>query len=142
MRIPMVSSLVSVASLAACLGGCLVETHASPVPGPAVVAANGTLTVDWTINGRTDPNQCNQAVAASIEITVYTSSGASVGTFQQTCAAFATSITLAPGSYSASALLIDGASNARTTTVEIPPFTLYGDDTFDAPIDFPASSFL
>ena len=123
------------------LAGCVVETRDNSPP-PAVVSGTGTLTVDWTIDGRTDPNRCVQAVVDSIEITVYSTSGASVGTFRQACSSFATSITLSSGSYTASAVLIDSADSARTTTVTIPPFSLYGSDTVDSPVDFPASSFL
>ena len=135
------ASLAWIGSTSLALGGCVVETHDNPPPA-TVVGANGTLAVDWTIDGRTDPNRCVQAVVDSIEITVYSSNGATVGTFEQSCTAFATSIALAPGSYTAGAALIDSAGSARTTTVTIPPFTLYGNDTIDSPVDFPASSFL
>ncbi len=117
--------------------GCTVET-VSPVP---VIPTAGVLIVDWSIDGLKDPNRCAQSASAAIEITVFYTNGVHAGTFQQACTAFSTSITLNPGSYSASAQLIDSAGGARTTPVSIDPFTLNPGDTLDIPVDFPASSF-
>ncbi len=96
--------------------------------------------LDWTINGSTDSNQCNQASATRLEIIVDPGVG-QPSTFSQDCDAFATSITLAPGRYSASAVLVDASGSARTTQIDIDPFTIRGDDELHTPIDFPASSF-
>ena len=121
------------------LSGCFVSTTNDPVDtGP--LPGESALVVDWTINGSTDPNQCNQASATTLEITVVPDVGAS-STFSQDCELFGASIVLEPGSYSASALLIDADGNARTTTVPISPFTLRGNEELHTPIDFPASSF-
>lgn len=136
-----VSCLV-VAAFAVTAAGC--TTTVEPIDsGPPVVvsSATGALNVDWTINGTTDPNQCVQGGAAAIQIAVTNSLGQDVGTFQQSCTVFSTSITLTAGNYSAAAQLIDATGLPRTTSVFINPFTLYGNDTFSAPIDFSASSF-
>jgi len=119
------------------LSGCVVSTN-DPTGG--AIVGDGTLVVDWTISGSTDPNLCNQSSATTLEIIVVPESGQS-STFSQDCEAFGTSITLAPGNYSASALLVDSNGNARTTTVDIDPFTIRGDDELHTPIDFPSSSF-
>ena len=55
--------------------------------------------------------------------------------------AFATSITLEAGPYEAQARLIDAVGTPRTTTVSIDALTIFGNDDFDAPIDFAATSF-
>ena len=112
---------------------CSVETRSEPAPAPVVVA-DGTLVVDWTINGTTDPNQCNQGAVTTID-------GGFVGEFQQACSAFATSINLAPGSYTASAVLVDARGTDRTTEIPIDAFTIRDNSELDVPIDFPASSF-
>ena len=78
-------------------------------------------------------------VRSRIEVT--TSGGASAGTFAQACGAFATTITLLPGFYSATAELVDANGNPRTTSVPIAQFTIDSGIDFVAPIDFPASSF-
>jgi hypothetical protein len=64
-----------------------------------------------------------------------------VGTFAQDCGAFATSITLDPGDYTATAVLLDSASQPRTTAVNVRPFSILGRDQLNIPIDFPANSF-
>lgn len=124
------------------VGGCTADVRTDD-PAPIVTSsAQGQLTVDWTINGVKDPNQCSQGAAAAIEITVTDGSGTSAGTYQQSCDAFATAITLDAGFYSASARLIDPSGAARTTAVVIDSFTIHGDDNLDSPIDFGAESFL
>jgi hypothetical protein len=110
-----------------------------PAPGPFV--PDGSLVVDWSIDGLKDPNACFQSGAAAIEIQILDSFGGSPGTFQQACEAFATSIALPPGSYAANALLLDASGAPRTTTIAINPFTLESNTELDIPIDFPASSF-
>jgi hypothetical protein len=123
--------------VALALSACTVNTSSDP---PVIVAGDGVLVIDWTINGSTDPNQCNQASASRLEIIVDPGVG-QASTFSQDCDAFATSITLEPGNYSASAVLVDANGTARTTQVDIDPFTIRGDDELHTPIDFPASSF-
>jgi len=73
---------------------------------------------------------------------VQTAAGADVGEFQADCAAFATSIELPPGSYVATAVLIDDAGNDRTTPIDLNAFHIHDADELTTPIDFPAGSFL
>lgn len=140
--------LLSLAGLVAMAlaAGCTADVSTSPAPPPpppaGPVVGDGTLVLDWTINGTTDPNQCYQSSAAAIAVDVTDVSGAPAGTFQQACTTFATSITLAPGQYTANARLIDANGNPRTTAVPINPFTINGNDQLSIPIDFPSSSFL
>jgi hypothetical protein len=118
---------------------CFVESdhgHAAPP-----VVSDGTLTVDWTIDGNTDPAECMQGDAASIDIVVETLSGRRVDEFEDDCEAFETSVDLAPGDYVANAVLLDPDGQDRTTAVDMEPFTIYGDDELVVPVDFPARSF-
>jgi hypothetical protein len=127
-----------------CLGllGCFGTSTPAPGPAPVVVEpADGTLVVDWTINNASDPAECNQSAVSNIDVTVEAADGALVGEFQEDCRTFATSIPLAPGSYVATAVLIDGAGQDRTTPVAMDPFTIRGNDDLSVPIDFPSSSF-
>jgi hypothetical protein len=126
----------------AVLAGCVVSSGDPPPPPPTSLPAEGTLTIDWSINGSTDPNQCNQSSAVSIEITVFASADDSGSTFADACNAFITSIPLARGDYAASAVLVDVNDNPRTTVLDIDPFRILGEDELDIPIDFPANSFL
>jgi len=136
MRLALGLALVVFASSAA---ACTATV--SPAPEPVVVQSTGTLTVDWSINGTKDPNQCSQGAAAAIQITVTDPNANPIGTFEQSCTAFATSITLDAGQYLAQARLIDAVGTPRTTTIDINSFTILGNDDFTAPIDFSASSF-
>ena len=103
--------------------------------------AAGTLVVAWTLAGRTDPGECAVSGAEWIDIHIVTIDLIDAGTYEQACAAFSTSITLAPGTYQASALLVDRIGQPLTTSVPIAPFTLVGADVLQIPIDFPADSF-
>lgn len=127
--------LVATLSLLA-TSGCIVAHDNGPPP-----PRNGTLVVDWTIDGSTNGAKCSESAADSIEITVNDLNGDEIGTFDQSCDSFAESITLDPADYTASAVLVDVNGKPRTTAVPISRFSIYGDDELDIPIDFPADSF-
>jgi len=130
---------VLVPALLCSLPGCLSSgSDAEPVP---VYISKGTLTVDWTINNSADPNQCNQSVAADIDIAVTTPDGAPIDEFRQRCSDGVATITLDPGSYAAQAALLDSADHERTTWVSINPFTIQNNTDLSISVEFPASSF-
>ncbi len=131
---------IALAALTACSAE-VSTTPAPPPPPPPGPVGDGTLVLDWTIDGTTDPNRCYQSSSASIAVDVTDVNGGPAGSFQQACTTFATSITLAPGDYGANAHLVDANGNPRTTEVPINPFTIRGNDQLSIPIDFPASSF-
>jgi hypothetical protein len=106
-----------------------------------VVFPTGTMVLDWTVASTKDPNLCAINGATTIDISVSTVMGASAGGFQQDCEAFATSIALPAGTYVASAVLLDASGAARTTSVEIAPFSIFGNDQVLIPINFPRASF-
>ena len=133
------ASILLGASLLIGSPGCFTSTN-DPNPAP-VRTTTGTLTVDWTINGSADPNQCNQSVASDFNIVVTTPGNATVGDFVQPCTDGVTTITLDPGDYDADAALLDGAGTERTTRVNINPFLIHSDTDLSIMVDFPASSF-
>jgi hypothetical protein len=110
-------------------------------PPDRVVVPDGSLIIDWTIEGTKDPAECTATGADSIDVTVQTAAGATVGEYQEPCGAFATSIDLPADGYTADAVLIDSNGGDRTTDVPIDPFTIVGDDELTIPVDFPANSF-
>lgn len=140
-RGPALGLALALPLLGASVTGCIIDTE--PVPTSVIVGTqpSSVLVVDWTIELRRDSRDCVTLGAASIQIFVLASSGVEVGTFEQACATFATSISLAAGTYSATAQLIDSAGQARTTAATIAPFTLFGNDELHTPVDFPATSF-
>jgi hypothetical protein len=122
--------------------GCTVEA-ADATPPPVVVVDPGRLTVRWMVYEAVDPNLCVLGRAAAIDIAVSTLGGSSAGEFQAPCTAFATTISsLYPGDYVADALLIDSVGTARTTNVQMRPFTILGRSELILDVDFPADSFL
>lgn len=141
MRVVRALSLVAMPILAVAASGCTATVEPTPTAVIVPTESTGQLVVDWSIQLRTDPNDCALSSAASIQIDVVTVNGQFVGTFAQDCAAFSTSIALAPGSYQATAFLLDPGGNARTTAVTVAPFTLFGGDVLHTPIDFPIDSF-
>jgi hypothetical protein len=127
-----------VAILWLCLGsGCASE----PEPTPVVVAGDGLLTVDWSIDDAKDPRLCGDEAADSIDVIVTTAGGAIVGEFSEYCEAFALSIRLPSGSYDADASLLDANGAQRTSSVSLGGFSLFGGDELVVPIDFPYDSF-
>jgi hypothetical protein len=116
--------------------GCIVHDEAAPA-GPG----EGALVVDWTIDGSKSGDACNANGVTSIQVTVFDTGGGTMGTFEQTCSAFSTSISLEPGTYTANAVLLDGSGRARTTTIAIHTFSIIDGTDLDTPIDFPSSSF-
>jgi hypothetical protein len=121
--------------------GCTARIDPTPATTVVGTAPAGQVVVDWTIRSQTDPGDCRLSSASSISIHVVTLGGRDAGTYAQACDAFSTSIALDPGDYEGTARLIDGAGQPRTTTVVIAPFSLWGNDVFQVPIDFPAPSF-
>jgi hypothetical protein len=123
--------------------GCVVEAVDSAPPPPVVVVEPGRLTVRWMVSERVDPNLCVLGRAAAIDISVSTTAGRFAGEFQAPCTAFATTISsLYPDTYVADALLIDSFGIARTTDIELRPFTVLDRSELIIDVDFPADSFL
>lgn len=109
---------------------------------PAETSTTGALTVDWTVKGAADPNACASVSAAAIEITVVGDTNQPIGTFQQSCSALTTSISLTAGNYAASARLLDPGGAAITRITPIDAFTMHVRSQLTVPIDFPESAFV
>jgi hypothetical protein len=130
--------------------GCFFEssTDAGPAPTPVPPPlppgpAPGSLTLQWTVEGRTDPNLCVLGNASTFDVILTTSAGQFVGEFQAACGAFATSVSsLAPGGYYGSAELLDASGRPRTTSIAINAFTIVENSDLVVDLDFPADSFL
>ena len=130
---PLLRSVLCVAALST--SACIVETY------PVAASSLGTVEIDWTVNGRIDPNLCSQSGATTLAVDVFDSRGYAVGSYDAPCGAFATSIDLYAGSYSADARLFDAGGRVRSTAVSIGSFRIWGGETSIVPIDFPPSSF-
>lgn len=125
----------AVSMLAIASSACVVETRTTPID------ITGDVIVDWTISGAKAPSLCTQSSARTLVIDVFNNSGTTVGSYEQRCEAFATTITLNDGLYSATATLLDGGGVARTTTVSLGQLDIIAGTSITVPIDFPSSSF-
>jgi hypothetical protein len=123
--------------------GCTVDAAGDGGGDRAPVGvSSGSLVLDWTIDGSKDPEQCDQSASDTIDITVTASDGSPAGEFQQSCRALATTIDLAPGSYSAEVVLLDSSGHDRTTSLHVRSFDILGGDQLSVAIDFDADSFV
>ena len=134
-NLPSLSAIALVTALAASPIGCGGTDGGYYVP-------YGRLTLSWTINGTTDPEQCSQGSAATFFVRIVYADGTVMGDYAAQCDAFATTIDLEAADYSGQALLEDSAQNPSTTSIDIAPFTIFDGGEFVIPLDFPASSFL
>ena len=110
-------------------------------PTTVVVAGDGLLTVEWTVDGTSDPNECAVEGADGLDLSIEDRLGAVVAEVTDVCEAGSTSVDLSPGSYFADAALIDAAGHSITTRVDLGAFTIRsgGESVLDA--DFPSDSF-
>jgi hypothetical protein len=137
--------ILALGFVAALASACAHDETTAAEPVTTTVAPTtppSALVVRWAIGEATDPNACIATASASISITITDPNGLDVGTFEQDCTAFSTSITLGAGDYQGIAALLDADGQPRTTAVGIAPFTLLGNDTLVITLDFPTSSFL
>jgi hypothetical protein len=124
----------------ALLGGACSTRLGSPPPPPP--PAIGDAVMDWTIAGGKDPASCQQYGATTFRILLYHAHGAFAGEYVQDCTAFATTIEGLEGDqYTAQANLLDEHGTARTTTVNLAPFSVVGGTTANVSLEFPANSF-
>ena len=131
----MKSKLLSVFTLLLMTTSCFVGTTND---GPAV--ASGTLRLDWTIDGSTEPSECQQGSVASLNVIITRADGRDAGEYSESCRAMAASIDLPPGAYDANAVLLDSSGRERTTEIAIARFLITRDTETSIPIDFPADS--
>jgi len=122
------------------LAGCTVEAGVTPAPPTPEVT--GSVTVVWTIAGRSDAAVCSEYSVDSLELVVYDNSGSPVIRTTAPCEAFNVSIDLAPGLYDADATLVDVNQKRRSRTLPIQDIRVTAGTNISVDIDFPAGSLL
>jgi len=103
--------------------------------------APGWLLLDWSIAGDKHAEQCDRSHSATVALTVGAASGQSQSVHQATCLAFNATVQLAPGDYTAEAVLLDGAGGDLTTPVVLQPFEISSGIPLRVPLEFPANAF-
>ncbi len=122
--------------LAATLSGCVAQSDDGR-GSSAVVADNpGWLLVNFTIDGASNPERCDELRASVIGVKVTSADGKPAGEFHQACPAFYSTITLAPGRYSADAVLLDGAGSTCSNAVTLHQLDVESGIPLEVPIDF------
>ncbi len=118
--------------------GCAVNS----TPTVLLAPVTGQAIVDWTIREAKDPLDCQTSGATTLQVSLEDFSGASPMTYEQDCAAFATTISrLIPDTYTGTVELLDASGNPLTTSVKLAPFNVTSGTTTTVAVDFPASSF-
>jgi hypothetical protein len=121
-------------SLAVALSGCFFEGDHHDYP------RDGTLTVDWTIEGSHATAACRRNGVDTVDIVISTGRGQPVDEVEEVCEAFEVSIDLFPDTYFVDAVLLDVNGVELTTTVSDRVYIDPGLDTLSA-VDFPPDSF-
>jgi len=105
------------------------------------VSDPGWLLIDWSIAGDQHAERCDVSHSAAVAVTVAAASGESQRVYQVTCLAFNATIQLAPGDYTAEAVLLDSAGTGLTAPVVLQPFEISSGLPLRVPLEFPASAF-
>ena len=101
----------------------------------------GSLTVEWTIDGRRDPGDCADFAVDRLELVLYTGADRFVVEFEPVCESFGTTIDLDEGLYYGDATLVDSFDQSATVTEPLDDIDIIGETELVIPIDFPLDSF-
>jgi len=126
-------------SLALCLAGSA-ACSSGQTNAPVAPPQQGTLTVDWSIDGTNDAAACAHASIATIELILTNTNGDPAGTFDQPCTAFTMSIGIVDGAYTATATPKDQYGVARAQPVPVEVFTIQRSDELRVPIEISSAS--
>lgn len=121
--------------------GCLFVDDDDDDRGPPAPVV-GTLTVDWTIDGQTNPDDCAAFGVDRFELVLYEAGDYVVDEVEPLCEAFSVSIDMLDGIYYGDATLVDGFDRAATVTLPIDDIDIVAGTELLIPIDFSIDSFL
>lgn len=102
----------------------------------------GTLTVNWSIDGLTDPIDCEDFGVDRMEVVIFDLAGDEVAELEPFCEAFGVSVDLPEGSYFADVTLVDTFDRAATLTETLDALDIIGGTDLTVGVDFPVDSFL
>ena len=131
-------SLIGLFALAIPSAGCLVETGIDAPPP----LDYGTLSIEYTMAGSTDPALCASYGVSDAELIVYTTRGAFVAETESECERFWVSVSLDPGIYNADVTLVDPGDRAMSITKPLYSLEVLRDAELVVDVDFPPDSML
>lgn len=114
--------------------GCMVD-----VDHPSHYDDDALFTVEWSVDGSTDPRDCDASGARYAAIRVESKYGTEAER-EVPCDEFGTDFYLPPGRYWVDIVLLDRSHQETTRSVETD--SRYVEDSDYVVIDFPADSFL
>jgi hypothetical protein len=117
------------------LSGCVVVADDDDPP-------LGTLTVEWTIEGLTDPADCAAFGVDRLELRLYVDVDRFVEEVEPLCESFAVSLDLVEGRYFADATLVDSFDRSATVSEPIDDILVVEGTELVVSLDFPFDSFL
>jgi hypothetical protein len=117
------------------LQACIVVTDDSESPV-------GTLTVEWSIDGRHDPSDCSAFEVDRFELVLYTGLDQLVDQVEPICESFSVSVPLFEGRYEADATLVDSFDRPVTVTQAIHAIDIWEGTDLVVGIDFPIETIL
>jgi hypothetical protein len=101
----------------------------------------GTLTVEWSIDDATFPEDCAAFGVDRMELLVYAGRDL-IDEVEPLCEAFSVSIDLPEGVYDADATLVDSFDRSATLTEPIDAIDIIAGTELVVNVDFPVGSFL
>jgi hypothetical protein len=120
---------------ASSLPGCFISADSNP-PAPI-----GTLTLEWTVAGTTDPAACDSFEVDGFDLIIYDDRGVQVTEVTAPCDAFNVSVDLEEGTYSVDATLTDRGL-VGSVTESLDNLDVIGGTELTASVDFPPVAFL
>jgi len=133
MRRPALALLLGASLLVGCSDDDDVQ---APVP-----ASTGTVQLNWTIGGRTDPELCARFGVAAFHVVVF-NAGWAGDRLEFPCEDFSASLKLFVGDYAVRMTLLDQGHFRLTERSVTTTFILDQDEQEVIDVDFPESSFL
>jgi hypothetical protein len=103
-------------------------------------SGDSTLTVDWSIDGDSDPAVCDDNDVRYAEVTVEDHAGYT-NTFTEDCDRFGVDIDVPAGRYWVSVVLLDNGEHAVTSEVDTDSIVLGDNDSDSVHVDFGNDSF-
>ncbi len=100
----------------------------------------GSLTIDFTVDGREDGAVCRELGVAAADVQIIDGFGDLVTDVEIDCEDFSGSIDLPQADYRAEVTLVDGDDNALSTTAVVRGLAVIAGTDLETSVDFPASS--
>lgn len=129
-----------IGALALSAAGCADSEDEDPIV--VVPREYGSLTVEWSIFGRLNRNDCADVGADRFELLVYDDFGVFFTEAEGPCEAFEFTIDLPGGRFSADATLVDGFDRAVSTSIALDALDIIPRTDLVVSVDFPLGSIL